>query len=87
MDYNEFIKEIEKNGTQIIGIDDCMCPVCVARRKTGDIRKPRIIPEESDDPIQQANRKHMLEAIKAGMFMTNQTQRKNKNKKKKEEEE
>ncbi len=87
MDFNEFIRELEKRGTTIIGIDTCMCADCVARRKAGDIRKPRFIPKESDDPIQQANRKIMLEKTKAGMLRTNQTQRKTKNgnKKKKEE--
>ena len=85
MNFDEFIKEMEKKGTQIIGTDTCMCPDCVARRKAGDVKKPRIIPKESDDPIQQANRKIMLEKTKAGMFRTNQTQRKRKNRNKKKE--
>ena len=85
MNFDEFIREMEKRGTQIVGTDTCMCADCVARRKAGDIRKPRVIPKESDDPIQQANRKIMLEKTKAGMLRTNQTQRKRKNRNKKKE--
>ena len=86
-EFDKFIKEMQKRGTQVIGADICMCADCVARRKTGDIRKPRIIPKESDDPIQEANRKIMLKKVKAAMIRTNQTQRKRKNNNKKKKEE
>ena len=85
MNFDEFIKEMQKKGTQVVGADICMCAECVERRKAGDIRKPKIIPKESDDPIQEANRKIMMEKVKAGMLRTNQTQRKRKNRNKKKE--
>ena len=86
MDVEEFDKELQKRGTQVIGADMCMCADCVARRKKHGVMPMKVIPEESDDPIQEANRKMALKRITSAMRRTKQTQRKRKQRKKKKEE-
>jgi|TARA_R100000479_G_scaffold142057_1_gene77817 hypothetical protein len=98
-DFEEFIKEMQKKGTIVAGVDACMCAKCVARRKKFGAKAPEIIPAESDDPIQEENRKRAIKRLEVGLqrnkgdnmgfvnFKTKQTQRKTKqrkNKKKKE---
>ena len=85
MNFEEFIKAMQNKGTTVIGADTCMCPDCVARRKKHGAIAPKVIPKESDDPIQEENRKMAIKRVKAGMRRTNQTQRKTKQRKNKEE--
>ena len=46
-DFEEFIKEMQKKGTIVAGMDACMCADCVARRKKFGAKAPEIIPLES----------------------------------------
>jgi len=39
-EYAKFLKEMQRRGTVVMGVDSCMCADCIARRKTGDIRDP-----------------------------------------------
>lgn len=87
MNFEEFIKEMQKRGTIVAGMDACPCADCVARREKFGAKPLDIIPEESDDPIQEANRKMAIKRMELGMRRIKQTQRKNKNKKKKKKEE
>ena len=47
----------------------------------------RVVPEKSDDPIQEANRKMAIDLMAATMRKTKQAQRKRKNNNKKKKEE
>ena len=84
--FEDFIKEMQKRGTIVAGMDACPCADCVARRKKFGAKPLEIVPEESDDPIQEENRKRAIKRMELGMRRTNQTQRKRKNKNKKKEE-
>lgn len=85
--FEEFIKQMQKKGTIVAGIDSCMCADCVARRKKFGAKAPEIIPVESDDPVQEENRKRAIKRVEMGMRRTNQTQRKPKQRKNKKKEE
>tara|TARA_B100001063_G_C16687524_1_gene515165 strand:+ start:393 stop:671 length:279 start_codon:yes stop_codon:yes gene_type:complete len=88
-EFDKFINEMQRRGTIVASMDGCMCADCVARRKKHGAKPMQIIPEETDDPIQNANRQIKIERLKRGMSKrTTQAQRKTKqrkNKKKKEE--
>jgi hypothetical protein len=86
MNFDEFITELQKKGTQVVTADACMCAKCVERRKKHGTIPMRVVPEKSDDPIQEANRKMAIDLMKATMRKTNQKQRKRKQRKKKKEE-
>lgn len=45
-EYAKFLKEMQRRGTVVMGVDSCMCADCIARRKTGDIRAPIFDPDE-----------------------------------------
>ena len=45
-EYAKFLKEMQRRGTVVMGVDSCMCADCIARRKTGDIRGPIFDPDE-----------------------------------------
>jgi len=83
--FEQMITELQKKGTQVITADACMCAKCVERRKKHGTIPMRVVPEKSDDPIQEANRKMAIDLMAATMRKLKQTQRKNNNKKKKEE--
>jgi hypothetical protein len=85
-DFEDFIKEMQKRGTIVAGMDACMCADCVARRKKFGAKAPEIIPVESDDPIQEENRKRAIKRLELGMRRINQTQRKTKQRKNKKKE-
>lgn len=85
-DFEEMITELQKRGTQVITADACMCAKCVARRKKHGRIPMRVVPEKSDDPIQEANRKMAIDLMAASMRKTKQAQRKRKQRKKKKEE-
>lgn len=38
--FESFLREMQRRGTVVMGVDSCMCADCVARRKSGDIRGP-----------------------------------------------
>lgn len=84
--FEEMITELQNRGTQVITADACMCAKCVARRKKYGTIPMRVVPEKSDDPIQEANRKMAIDLMAATMRKTKQAQRKRKQRKKKKEE-
>ena len=85
-DFEKMITELQNRGTQVITADACMCAKCVARRKKHGTIPMRVVPEKSDDPIQEANRKMAIDLMAATMRKTKQAQRKRKQRKKKKEE-
>jgi len=85
--FEEMITELQKKGTQVVTADACMCAKCVERREKHGRIPMRVVPEKSDDPIQEANRKMAIDLMKATMRKTNQKQRKRKNNNKKKKEE
>tara|TARA_R100001015_G_C4605540_1_gene160562 strand:+ start:242 stop:502 length:261 start_codon:yes stop_codon:yes gene_type:complete len=86
MNFEEMITELQKKGTQVVTADACMCAKCVERRKKHGTIPMRVVPEKSDDPIQEANRKMAIDLMKSTMRKTKQAQRKRKQTKKKKEE-
>ncbi len=86
-EFDKFINEMQRKGTIVASVDGCMCPDCVARRKKYGAKPMQIIPKQSDDPIQEANRQMKIEKLKRGLRKTTQAQRKRKNKNKKKKEE
>ena len=85
--FEEMITELQNRGTKVITADACMCAKCVERRKKYGTIPMRVVPEKSDDPIQEANRKMAIDLMAATMRKTKQAQRKRKNKNKKKKEE
>ena len=82
-EFDKFINEMQRRGTIVASVDGCMCADCIARRKKHGALPTEIIPKETDDPIQNANRQMRIEKLKRGLSRkTSQTQRKRKNKKK-----
>jgi len=77
-EFDKFINEMQRRGTIVASVDGCMCADCVARRKKHGAKPIQIIPKESDDPIQNANRQMKIEKLKRGMSKTTQAQRKRK---------
>ena len=86
MNIEELIKQLQAKGTQVVGADMCTCSKCVARRKKHGMLPMEVIPEESDDPIPEANRKMAIKRVSNAMGVTNRTQRKRKNKNNKKKE-
>tara|TARA_Y100001937_G_scaffold70317_1_gene95732 strand:+ start:7702 stop:8001 length:300 start_codon:yes stop_codon:yes gene_type:complete len=86
MSFEEMITELQNRGTQVITADACMCAKCVERRKKHGTIPMRVVPEKSDDPIQEANRKMAIDLMTTTMRKTKQAQRKRKQRKKKKEE-
>ena len=85
-DFEKMITELQRRGTQVITADACMCAKCVERRKKHGTIPMRVVPEKSDDPIQEANRKMAIDLMAATMRKTKQAQRKRKQRKKKKRE-
>ena len=86
-EFDKFINEMQRRGTMVGSFDGCMCSKCVERRKKFGAEPAQIIPEKTDDPIQEANRQMKIEKLKRGLRKTTQAQRKRKNNNKKKKEE
>ena len=86
-EFDKFINEMQRRGTIVASMDGCMCSDCVERRKKHGAIPTEIIPKETDDPIQNANRQMRIEKLKRNMSKTTQAQRKRKNNNKKKKEE